>query len=177
MSDAQPAEDQWYVTATSTKAEEPSRVQKQNDTFGVFDRHDDIFQGEAAGQGDLAQQGLYNEGTRYLSYWELKVNGQIWRGSAERLRQRFNEAFRLDDLDTYALALDGEKRPCRVRTSNAEHSLFSGIALPEYARRVAETLIGKDSFNGWGVRTVANRRAATTPCPTTTARSGPTTTA
>jgi len=58
--------------------------------------------------------------------------------------------------DTYGLALDGDKRLCRVRTSNAGHCLFTGIASPEHARRVARTLLAPESFSGWGVRTVAS---------------------
>jgi glycogen debranching enzyme len=74
---------------------------------------------------------------------------------AERLRARFEDAFWCDDLGTYALALDGNKQPCRVRSSNAGHCLFSGIASPERARRVAETLLAPESFSGWGIRTLA----------------------
>ncbi len=47
---------------------------------------------------------------------------------AETLRGRFEKAFWCDDLSTYALALDGSKQPCQVRTSNAGHCLFAGIA-------------------------------------------------
>ena len=78
------------------------------------------------------------------------------RDTAERLRRAFDEAFWCEDLGTFALALDADKRPCRVRTSNAGHCLFSGIALPERAPRVAETLLDESSFSGWGMRTVAN---------------------
>jgi glycogen debranching enzyme len=53
------------------------------------------------------------------------------------------------------LALDGNKRLCRVRTSNAGQCLFTGIASPEHARPVAQTLFAPESFSGWGVRTVA----------------------
>jgi glycogen debranching enzyme len=74
---------------------------------------------------------------------------------AEELRARFEEQFWCDDLSAYALALDGRKRPCRVRTSNAGHCLYSGIASPERARRLAETLASPDFFTGWGIRTVA----------------------
>ena len=49
---------------------------------------------------------------------------------AAELRARFDESFWDEELGTYALALDGEKRPCRVRTSNAGHALFTGIAAP-----------------------------------------------
>lgn len=74
---------------------------------------------------------------------------------AHRLQSRFEEQFWCEDLFTYALALDGEKRPCKVRASNAGHALYTGIASPEHAKSVANTLFEPESFNGWGVRTVA----------------------
>lgn len=75
---------------------------------------------------------------------------------AENLRSRFEEHFWCDELSTYVLALDGRKRPCQVRTSNAGHCLYTGIASPDRARRLAETLFQPESFSGWGVRTVAS---------------------
>jgi len=75
---------------------------------------------------------------------------------AEMVRERFEEQFWCEELSTYALALDGRKRACQVRTSNAGHCLYTGIASPERARRVAETLLSAESFSGWGVRTVAS---------------------
>ncbi|HEU4930007.1 MAG TPA: amylo-alpha-1,6-glucosidase, partial [Candidatus Krumholzibacteria bacterium] len=75
---------------------------------------------------------------------------------AEELRRSFEDAFWCDDISTYALALDGSKKPCRVRASNAGHCLFSGIASPERAARVARTLLSEESFSGWGIRTVAS---------------------
>jgi glycogen debranching enzyme len=74
---------------------------------------------------------------------------------AESLKQRFNEAFWCEKISSYALALDHQKRPCRVQASNAGHCLFSGIAPEEYARRVAYTLLSDESFSGWGIRTLA----------------------
>ena len=74
---------------------------------------------------------------------------------AEALRQRFERAFWCEELSTYALALDGDKRPCQVRTSNAGQCLFTGIVSPERAHRVARTLLSPESFSGWGIRTVA----------------------
>jgi glycogen debranching enzyme len=82
---------------------------------------------------------------------------------AELLRTKFEEKFWCDELGTYALALDGHKKPCRVRTSNAGHCLFSGIAAPDRARRVAETLMNDESFTGWGIRTVASTEARYNP--------------
>ncbi len=74
---------------------------------------------------------------------------------ARALKERFEQAFWCEDLSSYALALDGDKRPCRVRSSNAGHCLLTGIAGHERAERVAATLLGPASFTGWGVRTLA----------------------
>src|SRR5690606_25162115 len=82
---------------------------------------------------------------------------------AKSLRVRFDEAFWCEDLGTYALALDGDKRPCRVRTSNAGHCLFTRIAHRERAPRLVETLFAPESFSGWGVRTVARGEARYNP--------------
>ncbi len=75
---------------------------------------------------------------------------------AEKLRHRFDAAFWDEELGTYALALDGDKRPCRVRTSNAGHALFTGIAFPHRAGLVARDLMSSTLFSGWGIRTVAS---------------------
>jgi len=74
---------------------------------------------------------------------------------AEMLRNRFDEAFWCEEIGTYAVALDGEKRQCRVRTSNAGHALLTGIAMPQRATRVVESLMGSNLFSGWGIRTLA----------------------
>ena len=74
---------------------------------------------------------------------------------AQALRERFEQAFWCEELSTFALALDGAKRPCRVRTSNAGHCLLADLVSPAHARRVADTLLDEASFSGWGIRTVA----------------------
>jgi len=84
-------------------------------------------------------------------------------GEAEAMRQRFEEQFWLDDLGCYALALDGQKQPCRVLSSNAGHALFAGIASPERAARLARLLTEKPFFSGWGIRTIARGQARYNP--------------
>ena len=74
---------------------------------------------------------------------------------AARLAERFEAAFWCPDIETYALALDGNKEPCRVRTSNAGQVLFTGIAASDRAARVAAGLLRPNFFSGWGIRTVA----------------------
>ncbi len=74
---------------------------------------------------------------------------------ATELAEKFDQAFWCEEIGTYALALDGNKQPCRVRTSNAGQVLFSGIAPPERAERIVSGLMSPSSFSGWGIRTVA----------------------
>jgi glycogen debranching enzyme len=75
---------------------------------------------------------------------------------AERLRLAFDEAFWCEDLSMFALALDSRKNPCRVRSSNAGHCLYTGIANPDKAERMSRVLLGGDFFSGWGVRTISS---------------------
>jgi glycogen debranching enzyme len=82
---------------------------------------------------------------------------------ANELRLRFERAFWCEDLSSYALALDGDKRPCKVMTSNAGHCLFAGIATPDHAQRVGHSLLAPEMFSGWGVRTVATSEARYNP--------------
>src|SRR5665213_2607834 len=74
---------------------------------------------------------------------------------ARQLAERFERAFWCDELGTYALALDGAKQPCRVRSSNAGQLLFTGIVRDDRARLVAADLMRPHFFTGWGIRTVA----------------------
>ncbi len=74
---------------------------------------------------------------------------------AEELRRRFEAAYWCEELSTYALALDGDKRPCCVQTSNPGHCLAMQLVSPERAHRVATTLTGDAFLSGWGIRTVA----------------------
>ncbi len=88
---------------------------------------------------------------RELGYANLSehLNSQ-----AALLRSRFSAMFWSDELSSFALALDGEKRQCRVRSSNAGHCLFSGIASDAQHRAVSDSLLSPASFSGWGIRTL-----------------------
>jgi glycogen debranching enzyme len=88
---------------------------------------------------------------------------QRLKAEAERLALRFEEAFWCDELGTYAIALDGAKQACRVRTSNAGQLLFTGIVREERARKVAADLMRPHFFTGWGIRTVAQGEARYNP--------------
>jgi glycogen debranching enzyme len=73
---------------------------------------------------------------------------------AEALREKFDQAFWCEDLGMYALALDGEKNQCRVRTSNPGHALLCKLAKEERAKTLVASLMAEQLFSGWGIRTV-----------------------
>jgi glycogen debranching enzyme len=82
---------------------------------------------------------------------------------AQALQLALDRRFFDEDLGTYVLALDGAKKPCRVRTSNAGHVLFAGAAMPERAAGVAKALMATTAFSGWGIRTLDSREARYNP--------------
>ena len=93
------------------------------------------------------------------------------------LRERFEAQFWDDELGMYVLALDGDKKPCRVRTSNAGQVLFTGIASAGARRahgahagvRGIPHRVGQSARSARASRASIRRRI-------TTARSGRTTT-
>ena len=90
-------------------------------------------------------------------------DAQTLLGQAERLRQRFHAAFWCESIGTYAMAIDGAGQACAVRSSNAGHCLWTGIATPEAAASIARSLLAPTSFNGWGVRTLDEREVRYNP--------------
>lgn len=104
-------------------------------------------------QGYVYQAKLYAAGFAEI-FGELD-RAKLLREQAVQLKADFNQQFWCEDKSTFAIALDGKKNPCQVRSSNAGHALFSGIANEKYAGRVANTLLSDDSFSGWGIRTLA----------------------
>jgi len=104
-------------------------------------------------QGYVYQAKLYAAG--FAEMFGETNRAKTLREQAAKLKENFNLKFWCEGISTFAIALDGNKKPCQIRSSNAGHALFSGIANDEYARRVANTLLSEDSFSGWGIRTLA----------------------
>ena len=86
-----------------------------------------------------------------------------YRDKAADLRRRFNEDFWLEDQGWYALGLDADKRPIDALASNMGHCLWTGIVEPDRAGLVAERLLSKQQFSGWGIRTLASSMRAYNP--------------
>ncbi len=130
---------------------------------GWKDSQDAIFHADGSlAQGPIALcevQGYVYAAKRLAARgaWRLGKHalGDALDAQAAKLAKQFEAAFWCEDIGTYALALDGRKQPCRVRTSNAGQLLFSGIAAPERAEAVMRDLMRPSFFSGWGIRTVA----------------------
>lgn len=74
---------------------------------------------------------------------------------AEALKIKFQKEFWCDELGIYAIALDGDKKQCQIKSSNAGQTLFSGIASQDHAYLIAKNLNSSSFFSGWGIRTLA----------------------
>jgi glycogen debranching enzyme len=138
---------------------------------GWKDSHDAIFHADgrlAEGEIALAEvQGYVYAAKRMAACCARRIGrtetAHKLDEEATRLAERFEAAFWCPDIETYAIALDGDKNPCRVCTSNAGQVLFTGIASPDRAARVAHGLLQPRFFSGWGIRTVAMGEARYNP--------------
>ncbi|MBB6219544.1 glycogen debranching enzyme [Rhizobium leguminosarum] len=135
------------------------------------DSHDSVFHAD----GTLAKGPIAIAEVQAYVYGAWQAAAEIFRrvgrperaakflARAEGLRRAFDTSFFDEELGTFVLALDGNKQACRVRSSNAGHALFTGIAYPERAAQVAKTLMSASSFCSWGIRTVASTEARYNP--------------
>jgi len=138
---------------------------------GWKDSHDAIFHADGSqAEGPIAlceMQGYVYAaklaGARLSRLLGGHERAQSLEREAAQLRDRFAQAFWCEDLGIYAMALDGDKRPCRVLSSNAGQCLFTGIALREHAERVAHTLTNDKCFSGWGIRTIGSAESGYNP--------------
>ena len=138
---------------------------------GWKDSHDSVFHQDgrmAEGPIALCEVQGYAYAARLAGAHLADALGQhdlarSWRNTARALRARFQETFWCPDLGVYALALDGEKQPCRVRSSNAGHCVFSGIASSDHASAILAAFESESFFSGWGVRTLADSEARYNP--------------
>jgi glycogen debranching enzyme len=138
---------------------------------GWKDSHDAIFHADgrsAEGPIALAEvQGYVFAAKQVASRCAQRLGHEALarklQGDAWHLAERFEQAFWCEEMQSYALALDGAKKACRVRTSNAGQVLFTGIARADRAKLVADGLLSPRFFSGWGIRTVARGEARYNP--------------
>jgi glycogen debranching enzyme len=130
---------------------------------GWKDSHDSVFHADGSdARGPIALvevQGYVYAALRTMADLAARHSepdqAAAWRARSESLRDAVERRFWLDADGYYALALDGQGVPCRVRGSNAGHLLFTGLPSAERAERVAAHLRGRPFSSGWGIRTLA----------------------
>lgn len=82
---------------------------------------------------------------------------------AEELKKRFNDTFWMDDLGYIAMALDSKKKKVRSIASDPGHCIASGIVDESRVQDVADRLMARDMFSGWGIRTLSAEHPAYNP--------------
>ncbi len=112
-------------------------------------------------------QGYAYAAYRAMDYLARRVGdvaeGAQWLGQSERLRERFLAQFWWPEEDVFSLALDGEKRPCAVVSSNSGQCLWTGIVPDERAEAMIARLMREDMYSEWGIRTVSTSAARYNP--------------
>ena len=96
-------------------------------------------------------------------YNELGEDPSPYTEKADTLKTKFHKAFWLEDMQTYAMALDGGKRPLRVHNSDAGQLLWAGIVPEEVAPKLVKTLFSDENWSGWGIRTLGANEARYNP--------------
>ncbi|HXF51916.1 MAG TPA: amylo-alpha-1,6-glucosidase, partial [Dehalococcoidia bacterium] len=106
---------------------------------------------EVQGYVYAARRGI----ARVLSALGMREEAERQLHKAQALRRRFNRDFWLPQERYYALALDGEGRPCASIASNPGHALWTGIVRRAHAEDVVGRLLSNELFSGWGIRTLS----------------------
>jgi glycogen debranching enzyme len=138
---------------------------------GWKDSHDSIMHKDGSlAQGPIALSEVQAYAWRaWIGAYELADLLQLsaealeYQKNALALRTHFNEYFWLEQEGYPALALDGELKPCQVRSSNMGQCLWGGILSPEQARAVRDHLLSPALFSGLGIRTLADTEVAYNP--------------
>jgi glycogen debranching enzyme len=132
-------------------------VQSWKDSFDSMSHRDGQLAAGAIAGSEVQGYAYAAYGAAAAFYDALGEDGaEAWRERAEALRAAFHHHFWLDDLQTYAMALDGGKRPLEVHNSNAGQLLWSGIVPEEAAPKLVATLFSEANWSGWGVRTLGS---------------------
>src|SRR5262245_56762336 len=99
---AAPATHPFYIQATAPPDTEGTRVLKQGETFAVFDRYGDVK------PRANSKEGVFHEGTRFLSCWLLRLGEGRPMYLSSTVRQD-NDVLTVD-LTNLDLAEDGRVR-------------------------------------------------------------------
>jgi glycogen debranching enzyme len=82
---------------------------------------------------------------------------------SRQIRKLIERCFWLDDRSFYAMALDSDKEPLRVDSSNPGHLLFAAAVSPSRAAQITQRVLAKGLFSGWGIRTLSDKERTFNP--------------
>jgi glycogen debranching enzyme len=94
--------------------------------------------------------------SRLLRHFDDSRTADRLKKEATELARKIDSAFWMPKKGYYAMALDRQKRPLEVISSNVGHLLFSRVLKADRARAVANRLMQPDMHSGWGWRTLAS---------------------
>ncbi|HEX6556642.1 MAG TPA: glycogen debranching N-terminal domain-containing protein [Ktedonobacteraceae bacterium] len=109
---------------------------------------------------------VYDARTRMAEVFQAlgdEARAKALQEQAETLKQKFNEAFWMEDEGCFAYGLDPHKKQITSIASNAGQVLWSGIADQDKAERTARRLLQEDMWSGWGIRTLSSKNPAYDP--------------
>ncbi|MFB4164010.1 glycogen debranching N-terminal domain-containing protein [Alteribacillus sp. JSM 102045] len=114
---------------------------------------------EVQGYVYQAKQGL---STVYKKTGNLEKAKQLSKEAME-LAEKFEQAYWMEDVSFYALALDKNKNQVGTITSNPGHVLYADMLSPERANQIGSMLISEKMFSGYGIRTMGEKEAGYNP--------------
>lgn len=79
------------------------------------------------------------------------------------LKDRFNQHFWMEEEGTFAMGIDNRGELIRSVASDPGHCLLSGIVDEDRVPRLANRMLRKDMFSGWGIRTLSADHPAYNP--------------
>jgi glycogen debranching enzyme len=82
---------------------------------------------------------------------------------SDDLMRKLDESFWLANEGYYAMALDRDKRPLAVISSNPGHLLFTRSISELRARDLVTNLMAQGLFSGWGIRTLSDKEQTYNP--------------
>ncbi|MBS0452585.1 MAG: amylo-alpha-1,6-glucosidase [Proteobacteria bacterium] len=132
---------------------------------GWKDSHDAIFHEDGrTPEGPIALVEVQGyavaalQGMAVLAKWlEHDTEVSPYADAGEAWRERVEARFWQEEMQFYALALDGVGAPCRIYASNPGHLLYMGLPSAERGRAVARQLLASGLDSGWGLRTLSSK--------------------
>lgn len=129
---------QWWKDSETALVDEGGR--KPIDPIAALDVN------SFASLSDLESAWLYESKENYATAQALRIR-------ALKRRELINQLFWMEDMRLFAPALDAEKKPIRIATSDSVFPLWVGIADKQRAQINIGRLMEPDLLTLWGLRT------------------------